>query len=774
MAELEGLIVDVEARINKLEAGLKKANSAQRKASGEMERRAKQSADKINTTYGRMSSNLAGAFKRMSIPLLAGIASASTVRALRDTTRGIAAVGDEAKRAGVSAKAFQEWKFVAEQNRIGVDAMTDGLKELNLRADEFVMTGKGAGAEAFQRLGYGAAELKSKLEDPSKLLLEIFERSRKLSTAGRIRVADEIFGGSAGERFVELMARSDAELRNTIGKAHELGAVMDDQMIAKAAELDRKFNELSTTVSNLGKRMAVGFAEGVADVFTKVDTLKEIFADDSWANATLGDKTADSLREQGELGKEFVNTLIEINANYRMAGGAADNIARKLDGWAKTAEQVGHSDMAAQLSAAAENMRRVVGQFSEGEITAEQFEAEIGNAVDRANELLTEFANIDGISVDRFLGSISKMVSFIDVAIGKARELRATLPSDAPAEGEITYGPQTRPKRNPPKNPLAPSTSIRPQIPSIDASFGAPIASSGGGGGGGSAARQSDLEREIEAIERETAALAIEAAEIAKVTGARGKHADALELARAKADLLNAAQVSGVEITPELEAKIDSLASGYVEAATAAGLAADKLSEIQDASKRGAMSLANIFEGMATGALTAKEAVGQLIIELLKMQLQKQILGMAEGAGDSIFGSILTVLGGGFASGGYTGHGGKHEPAGVVHRGEYVFSKETVQRLGAGNLDALHKSALRGYSGGGLVGAANAIQPSGARSDRPSITIDAPITVNASGGTPEQNADLSNQIAERTEKMFRGLVQQELIQQMRPGGMLRG
>ena len=57
---------------------------------------------------------------------------------------------------------------------------------------------------------------------------------------------------------------------------------------------------------------------------------------------------------------------------------------------------------------------------------------------------------------------------------------------------------------------------------------------------------------------------------------------------------------------------------------------------------------------------------------------------------------------GDFYAGGYTGAGGKYEPAGVVHRREYVFSSEATQ----GNeqyLDSLHRS-LRGYSGGGLVG----------------------------------------------------------------------
>lgn len=57
-----------------------------------------------------------------------------------------------------------------------------------------------------------------------------------------------------------------------------------------------------------------------------------------------------------------------------------------------------------------------------------------------------------------------------------------------------------------------------------------------------------------------------------------------------------------------------------------------------------------------------------------------------------------------FASGGYTGQGAKYEPAGIVHKGEYVFSAEAV-RGRESQLDALHRS-LRGYASGGYVSAA--------------------------------------------------------------------
>ncbi|EFK0174551.1 phage tail tape measure protein, partial [Escherichia coli] len=39
-----------------------------------------------------------------------------------------------------------------------------------------------------------------------------------------------------------------------------------------------------------------------------------------------------------------------------------------------------------------------------------------------------------------------------------------------------------------------------------------------------------------------------------------------------------------------------------------------------------------------------------------------------------------------FATGGFTGTGGKYEPAGIVHRGEFVFTKEATSRIGVGNL----------------------------------------------------------------------------------------
>jgi TP901 family phage tail tape measure protein len=74
-------------------------------------------------------------------------------------------------------------------------------------------------------------------------------------------------------------------------------------------------------------------------------------------------------------------------------------------------------------------------------------------------------------------------------------------------------------------------------------------------------------------------------------------------------------------------------------------------------------------------------------------------------------GKIATRLAtGNYASGGYTGRGGKYEPAGVVHRGEYVIPKQHVnQSTGLPYADAMGRMlpasapATSSYANGGLV-----------------------------------------------------------------------
>lgn len=57
----------------------------------------------------------------------------------------------------------------------------------------------------------------------------------------------------------------------------------------------------------------------------------------------------------------------------------------------------------------------------------------------------------------------------------------------------------------------------------------------------------------------------------------------------------------------------------------------------------------------------------------------------------------------GYSQGGYTGSGGVNQPAGVVHKGEVVWSQKDVARAGGvATVEAMRKG-LAGYATGGAV-----------------------------------------------------------------------
>lgn len=105
---------------------------------------------------------------------------------------------------------------------------------------------------------------------------------------------------------------------------------------------------------------------------------------------------------------------------------------------------------------------------------------------------------------------------------------------------------------------------------------------------------------------------------------------------------------------------------------------------------------------VATATMGSAVAIGQ--IALTEFIASNKALAMA----------------GSFASGGYTGDGGKYDPAGIVHKGEYVFSQEDVNRIGLSNLEAMHNgttyssNTVNNYNtnGTGQVSIVNVVDPS--------------------------------------------------------------
>lgn len=111
--------------------------------------------------------------------------------------------------------------------------------------------------------------------------------------------------------------------------------------------------------------------------------------------------------------------------------------------------------------------------------------------------------------------------------------------------------------------------------------------------------------------------------------------------------------------------------------------------KVAPAFKTGVEAIGKIWAGLRSAARKPVE----FIVNTVYMKGIRPVINALPGVGDLPSAS--------FATGGYTGPGGKYQPAGVVHAGEYVFSAEAT-RGRVGMLDALHRQ-MRGYASGGYV-----------------------------------------------------------------------
>lgn len=179
---------------------------------------------------------------------------------------------------------------------------------------------------------------------------------------------------------------------------------------------------------------------------------------------------------------------------------------------------------------------------------------------------------------------------------------------------------------------------------------------------------QQELQRWLAALEEAYAkAGEITAEGEARMTSIRQRAADANQVIEAqKNTIISAATQSLFDSTAEI------MRTGFGEqsAIYKVAFAASKAFAIAD-------SMVKIQQAIASGAVSAPYPAN--IIAMASIAAQTA----------SIVSNIQAVSGVGFASGGYTGPGGKYQPAGIVHKGEYVFDQASTNRIGVSQLEAL-------------------------------------------------------------------------------------
>ncbi|EOE1542405.1 phage tail tape measure protein [Providencia rettgeri] len=150
---------------------------------------------------------------------------------------------------------------------------------------------------------------------------------------------------------------------------------------------------------------------------------------------------------------------------------------------------------------------------------------------------------------------------------------------------------------------------------------------------------------------------------------------------------------------------------------------------------------------------------------------------MTAAFGGTSFGNFLGIKPG-FARGGFTGAGDKYEPAGVVHKGEFVFTKEATSRLGITSLMSLMKSAEKGYASGGYVGnnhpMANVpVQRMYGMQGAGGVNVNLNLGgINVEAGQVQQQNTVSNMDLNSIERSLTNKIKQLLVSEGQEGGDL--
>lgn len=182
------------------------------------------------------------------------------------------------------------------------------------------------------------------------------------------------------------------------------------------------------------------------------------------------------------------------------------------------------------------------------------------------------------------------------------------------------------------------------------------------------------------------------------------------------------------------------------------------------------------FGGM-TDALTDFVTTGKadfaglaksILSDLAKIAMQKAIAGIAS----NIFGGFADGGAVGYSSGGYTGAGGKYEPAGIVHRGEVVWSQQDVARAGGvATVEAMRKGH-KGYADGGVAGGAayNGV-PAAAMAGAGVVHVEVNIDQSGNATTTADTPALS-QFGSELGKFVEQKYRQLLANDLKPNGQI--
>lgn len=272
-SEVGEIEVVLRARIEKLNADLRKA-----------EAKTKKTANGMAASFKRVAAAVS-MIKTSIVSLVAVVGGVGVYAFLNLSKQAIKTandIGDVSEKLGVSTSALQEFQFAASQSGVKVETLNMGLQRFGRRSAEAAQ-GTGEAKDAIKQLGVQLRDTDGKLRTTEALFTDAMAAIGDVQDPlEQLRLGFKLFDSEGAGLIV--MAANLEDLR---GEARRLGLVLSDDVIQRSDELQDRFDALATVTQNqltpalvdLGGRALLSTLETMAELATWANKVYRHFAD---------------------------------------------------------------------------------------------------------------------------------------------------------------------------------------------------------------------------------------------------------------------------------------------------------------------------------------------------------------------------------------------------------------------------------------------------------------------------------------------------------------
>lgn len=187
-----------------------------------------------------------------------GTAAAGAATALTNMAKSSAATADNvdkmSQKIGISRQAYQELDFICSQSGTSVDNLQMGMKQLTNQMQS-AQSGTKSAVDAFEAIGVSIYDSTGNLKDQETMMWEALSALQSLENqTEKAALANDLFGRS-GSELMPLLNGTSGSIDKMKQQAHDLGLVLDDELIDNGVEMTDTMDQMKRAVGSLTTKL---------------------------------------------------------------------------------------------------------------------------------------------------------------------------------------------------------------------------------------------------------------------------------------------------------------------------------------------------------------------------------------------------------------------------------------------------------------------------------------------------------------------------------------